>query len=229
MKSMTGVTVFILTVFCGCRDDQTTRSPSHEADQRSQSSSPPAGNDELMNTQKKKPSSEIPKRKEVAILGGGCFWCTEAVFEKIKGVKDVVSGYAGGTIKNPTYKQICTGETGHAEVVKIVFDPTVIPYEKILSIFADCHDPTTLNRQGADEGTQYRSTIMHINDDQKERALAWKKDLTDKFVDPVVTEIVEAPIFYVAEEYHQDFYKKNPNQGYCSFVIRPKLKKLKLE
>jgi peptide-methionine (S)-S-oxide reductase len=144
-------------------------------------------------------------------------------------VKDVVSGYAGGTIKNPTYKQICTGETGHAEVVKIVFDPTVIPYEKILSIFADCHDPTTLNRQGADEGTQYRSTIMHINDDQKERALAWKKDLTDKFVDPVVTEIVEAPIFYVAEEYHQDFYKKNPNQGYCSFVIRPKLKKLKLE
>ena len=150
-------------------------------------------------------------------------------FEKIEGVKDVVSGYAGGTIKNPTYKQICTGETGHAEVVKIVFDPTVIPYEKILSIFADCHDPTTLNRQGADEGTQYRSTIMHINDDQKEQALAWKKDLTDKFVDPVVTEIVEAPIFYVAEEYHQDFYKKNPNQGYCSFVIRPKLKKLKLE
>ena len=166
---------------------------------------------------------------ETSVLGGGCFWCTEAVFERIDGIKDVISGYAGGEPPNPTYKQICTGETGHAEVIKITFDPAVIKFTKILDIFGDCHDPTTLNRQGADTGTQYRSTIMYLSEQQKEQAHQWKEQLSQKFEDPVVTEIVPAPIFYIAEEYHQDYYKKNPNQGYCSFVIRPKLKKLNLE
>jgi peptide-methionine (S)-S-oxide reductase len=169
------------------------------------------------------------KLMETSVLGGGCFWCTEAVFERIDGIKDVTSGYAGGEPPNPTYKQICTGETGHAEVIKITFDPAVINFAKILDIFGDCHDPTTLNRQGADTGTQYRSTIMYLSEHQKEQAKQWKEQLSQKIEDPVVTEIVPAPIFYIAEEYHQDYYKKNPNQGYCSFVIRPKLKKLNLE
>ena len=184
---------------------------------------------EIMNNETKKSSGEVPKKEEVAIIGGGCFWCTEAVFEMFDGVKAVVSGYAGGATKNPTYKEICTGTTGHAEVIKIVYDPTVISFQKILSVFGECHDPTTLNRQGADVGTQYRSTIMYLSKKQRKLAVAWKKNLTDKFIDPVVTEIVEAPVFYPAEDYHQDYYKKNPNEGYCTFVIRPKLKKLNLE
>ena len=166
---------------------------------------------------------------ETAIIGGGCFWCTEAVFEKVDGVKEAISGYAGGKIPNPTYKQICTGLTGHAEVIKIIYDPKIISFEKILNIFGDAHDPTTLNRQGADVGTQYRSTIMYLNGSQKEIATKWKSSLSAKYVDPVVTEIVPAPTFYKAEEYHQDYYDRNPNQGYCNFVIRPKLKKLNLE
>ena len=184
---------------------------------------------EIMNNETKKSSGEVPKKEEVAIIGGGCFWCTEAVFEMFDGVKEVVSGYAGGATKNPTYKEICTGTTGHAEVIKIVYDPTVISFQKILSVFGECHDPTTLNRQGADVGTQYRSTIMYLSKKQRKLAVAWKKNLTEKFIDPVVTEIVEAPVFYPAEDYHQDYYKKNPNEGYCTFVIRPKLKKLNLE
>jgi len=169
------------------------------------------------------------KKTEIALIGGGCFWCTEAVFEKITGVVEVISGYAGGESSNPTYKEICTGKTGHAEVIKIIFDPEITSFAKILEVFGLAHDPTTLNRQGADVGTQYRSTIMYLSEKQKKIAIAWKKKLSDKFVDPVVTEIVPAPIFYPAEDYHQDYYKKNPNQGYCSFVIRPKLKKLGLE
>jgi peptide-methionine (S)-S-oxide reductase len=178
---------------------------------------------------KVKMTNEENKLFETSILGGGCFWCTEAVYEKIEGIKEVISGYSGGDIINPTYKQICTGTTGHAEVIKIIFDPSIISYSKILKIFGDCHNPTTLNRQGADEGTQYRSTIMYLSEDQKKLAQKWKDEMSQKFEDPIVTEIVPAPIFYTAEDYHQDYYRKNPNQGYCSFVIRPKLKKLNLE
>jgi len=166
---------------------------------------------------------------EFALVGGGCFWCTEAVFEKIEGILEVVSGYAGGSLANPTYKDICTGQSGHAEVIKIKFSADIISYAEILEIFGKAHDPTTLNRQGADVGTQYRSTVMYYNQDQEKIARSWKKNLSGQFVDPVVTEIVPAPTFYPAEEYHQDYYAKNPNQGYCSFVIRPKLKKLGLE
>ena len=171
----------------------------------------------------------MDNKLELATFGNGCFWCTEAVFEKVDGVKEAISGYAGGKVPNPTYKQICTGLTGHAEVIKIIYDPKVITFERILEIFGDAHDPTTLNRQGADVGTQYRSTIMYLNESQKEIATKWKSSLNAKLVDQVVTEIVPAPIFYNAEEYHQDYYDKNPNQGYCNFVIRPKLKKLNLE
>ena len=166
---------------------------------------------------------------EFALVGGGCFWCTEAVFEKLDGVIEVISGYAGGETNNPTYKEICTGKTGHAEVIRIKFDPRIISYSEILQIFGNAHDPTTLNRQGADVGTQYRSTVMFFNEEQKEIAHLWKEKLSKSLVDPVVTEIVPAPRFYPAEEYHQDYYFKNPDQGYCSFVIRPKLKKLGLE
>jgi len=166
---------------------------------------------------------------EFALVGGGCFWCTEAVFEKIEGVLDVVSGYAGGALLNPTYKDICTGQSGHAEVIQIKFSADIISYAEILEVFGKAHDPTTLNRQGADVGTQYRSTVMFYNENQEKIALHWKENLSNQFVDPVVTEIVPAPKFYPAEEYHQDYYAKNPNQGYCSFVIRPKLKKLGLE
>ena len=183
--------------------------------------------------------SEIPAPKEqnmtksssveFALVGGGCFWCTEAVFEKIEGILEVVSGYAGGSLANPTYKDICTGQSGHAEVIKIKFSADIISYAEILEIFGKAHDPTTLNRQGADVGTQYRSTIMYYDEDQEKIARSWKKNLSGQFVDPVVTEIVPAPKFYPAEEYHQDYYIKNPNQGYCSFVIRPKIKKLGLE
>ena len=174
-------------------------------------------------------TQESSEKGTEAILGGGCFWCTEAVFEKINGVTEIVSGYAGRKSQNPTYKEICTGKSGHAEVIRIIFDPAKISFAKILDIFGLCHDPTTLNRQGADVGTQYRSTIMYLSDEQKKIAQEWKKKLSNKFSDPVVTEIVKAPIFYQAEEYHQDYYRKNPNQGYCSYVIRPKLKKLNLE
>ena len=174
-------------------------------------------------------TNSLKEAQEVAILGGGCFWCTEAVFEKIGGVIDVVSGYAGGKSKNPTYKEICTGKSGHAEVIRITFNSKVLSYSKILEIFGKCHDTTTLNRQGADVGTQYRSTIMYLNETQKSIAEKWKQDFNKRLSSPVVTEIVKAPTFYVAEEYHQDYYARNPNQGYCSFVIRPKLKKLNLE
>jgi peptide-methionine (S)-S-oxide reductase len=186
-----------------------------------------ANNKSLVNSNQN--TQESLKNRTEAILGGGCFWCTEAVFEKINGVTEVVSGYAGGKSENPTYKEICTGKSGHAEVIRIIFDPAIISFAKILDIFGLCHDPTTLNRQGADVGTQYRSTIMYLSIEQKKIAEEWKKKLSNKFSDPVVTEIVKAPIFYQAEEYHQDYYRKNPNQGYCSYVIRPKLKKLNLE
>ena len=187
--------------------------------------------DEVMakETVEQKILNENNDSMEISIIGGGCFWCTEAVFERIEGIKEVISGYAGGEPPNPTYKEICTGKTGHAEVIKIIFDPSIVSFAKVLEIFGECHDPTTLNRQGADVGTQYRSTIMYLSDEQKTQSIQWKEKLAAKFEDPIVTEIVPAPIFYHAEEYHQDYYKKNPNQGYCSFVIRPKLKKLNLE
>ena len=166
-------------------------------------------------------------KTELATFGGGCFWCLEAVFERLDGVKSVTSGYAGGTKENPTYKEVCTGVTGHAEVIQIEFDPHKISYEKLLEVFWEAHDPTTMNRQGADAGTQYRSVILYHNDAQKQAAEKAKELAQWRFPRPIVTEIVPLTKFFKAEEYHQDYFRKNPNAPYCAVVISPKLEKLK--
>ena len=168
------------------------------------------------------------KNLQIATVGGGCFWCTEAVFEEVKGVEKVVSGYSGGNVPGkPTYREVCSGLTGHAEVVQITFDTDVISYEDILVMFMTTHDPTTLNRQGADRGTQYRSVIYYHNDHQREIAEVVTKEIAMYYENPIVTEISPLDIFYEAEEAHQDYYKNNQEQGYCSFVITPKLAKLR--
>lgn len=166
---------------------------------------------------------------ETATFGEGCFWCSEAIFGSLKGVISVESGYSGGTTKNPTYEEVCTGETGHAEVVQIKFDPTIISYKELLEVFWKTHDPTTLNRQGADVGTQYRSVIFYHSPEQKELAEKYKEELTKEqvFNKPVVTQIVPFTHFYKAENYHQDYFANHPNQGYCQFVIVPKLEKFR--
>ena len=164
---------------------------------------------------------------EIAVVGGGCFWCVEAVYQGQPGIKSVVSGYAAGKNPNPTYEEVCTGQSGHAEVVKISYDPSVISYDKILELFWDAHDPTTLNRQGADRGTQYRSIIIAQNQDQRALAENSKAEAQARFRDPIVTEIVDATEFFPAEGYHQDFTARNPNHPYVQAVIVPKLEKLK--
>lgn len=173
---------------------------------------------------------EVPAGAETATLGTGCFWCSEAVFRQLDGVHSATSGYMGGTVKNPTYEQISAGDSGHAEVVRVVFDPKKISYEKILAWFWDLHDPTTLNRQGNDVGTQYRSVIFYHSDAQQKTAEASKAAARANFKDPIVTEIAKAPEFYPAENYHQNYYSENKSKNpYCRFVIEPKLKKLKLD
>ena len=167
-----------------------------------------------------------PMKTETATLGGGCFWCVEAVYERLPGIISVVSGYAGGQTENPTYEQIGTGRTGHAEVVQIAYDPSKISYEKIIDLFWDAHDPTTLNRQGADVGTQYRSIILTASDDEARIAKESRDRAQNNFKSPIVTEIVPLTKFYSAEDYHQDFYRENPMHPYNLAVIRPKLKKL---
>ncbi len=165
---------------------------------------------------------------QVATVGGGCFWCTEAVFQEVKGVFKIVSGYSGGNAPGkPTYREVCSGLTGHAEVVQITFDSTVISYEDVLVIFMTTHDPTTLNRQGGDVGTQYRSVIYYHDEEQKQIAETVVSELKPYYEDPIVTEISSLDIFYEAEDYHQDYYRNNQTQGYCSFVITPKLQKLR--
>lgn len=165
----------------------------------------------------------------MATLGGGCFWCLEAVYKELQGVEQVVSGYAGGDVANPTYKQVCTGTTGHAEVVQLSYDPDVISYRELLEVFFTIHDPTTLNRQGADVGPQYRSAIFYHDEEQKEAAHDIIEELEEEnvFADPIVTEVSALDDFYRAEDYHQDYYEKNPNQGYCQVVIAPKLAKFR--
>lgn len=162
---------------------------------------------------------------EKALLGGGCFWCVEGVFSRVEGVHSALSGYAGGLRKNPSYEQVCTGVSGHAEVVEITYDPNVITYEEILDIFWEIHNPTTLNAQGADKGTQYRSVIYCYNDVQKEKALESINNTQKEWDDPIVTELSPAPEFYKAEAYHQNYYSEHPTQGYCAMVIAPKIEK----
>ena len=165
----------------------------------------------------------------VAVLGGGCFWCVEAVFERVEGVKEVVSGYAGGHKKNPTYQEVTSGNTGHAEVCRIHFDPDVITYDQILEVFWQAHDPTTLNRQGNDYGTQYRSAIYYKGKEQQLSAESAILDAKNMFDDPITTEVKPLDKFYKAEVYHQDYFRNNPNVPYCTFVIAPKINKLKKE
>lgn len=166
---------------------------------------------------------------EIATFGAGCFWCVEAVFQELKGVDTVISGYMGGKIANPTYKEVCSGLTGHAEVARIHFDPKMISYEELLEVFWLTHDPTTLNRQGADVGTQYRSVIFYHNAEQQALANKYKVDLdaSAAFSKPIVTEISKAEVFYVAEDYHQNYYRENGEEAYCRFVIQPKMEKFR--
>lgn len=170
-----------------------------------------------------------PQDKELVTLGGGCFWCIEAFFDELEGVEDAESGYSGGRVENPTYQQVCTGTTGHAEVVQITFDPKVISFREILEVFFTMHDPTTLNRQGADVGVQYRSVIFYRNEEQKSAVeqVIRKVQEAQVWESPIVTEIVPFTAFYKAEDYHQEYYKLNAGQGYCRVVIAPKMEKLR--
>jgi peptide-methionine (S)-S-oxide reductase len=168
-------------------------------------------------------------RSELATLGGGCFWCIEAVYRNLQGVESAVSGYAGGTMPDPNYEAVCDGGTGHAEVVQVTFDPDLLSYREVLEVFFTVHDPTTMNRQGADIGTQYRSVVFTHSKEQKRTALDLIAELEAEEVwdGPIVTEVLPAPTFYPAEDYHQDYYARNPSQGYCQAVIRPKLAKFR--
>ncbi len=173
---------------------------------------------------------ELTNRKmETATLGGGCFWCLEAVYTELKGVEKVVSGYAGGSVPNPSYRLVCTGTTGHAEVVQVTYDPQIVSYRELLDVFFTIHDPTTLNRQGADVGTQYRSAIFYHTSEQKAAAEAVKAEIEQAKIwhSPLVTEITPFKAFYPAEDYHQDYFKNNPEQGYCQVVIAPKVAKFR--
>lgn len=185
-------------------------------------SQPAAPSTPAMNT----PDAHAVNKTELADLGGGCFWCMEAVFERVPGVISVTSGFAGGTTENPTYRQVCTETTGHAEVTEVEFDPAKVSYAKILEVFWQAHDPTTLNRQGADVGTSYRSIILYRDEKQKLIAEKSKLEAQKSFSDPIVTEIAPLKKFYKAEDYHQQYYDNNSSQGYCQVVIAPKLHKL---
>ena len=178
-------------------------------------------------TENKNNMSEQNSTLETATFGSGCFWCTEAIFERVKGVESVVSGYSGGSVINPTYQEVCNGTTGHAECTQIKFDPAIVSYDELLEIFWKTHDPTTLNRQGNDVGTQYRSVIFYHNENQKQKAEYYKNKLNEENIwdKPIVTEITRFEKFYPAEDYHQEYYDNNPNQGYCAYVITPKVEK----
>jgi peptide-methionine (S)-S-oxide reductase len=181
-----------------------------------------------MNTKREQPPGNIDGL-ELATLGGGCFWCLEAVFEQLKGVKTVVSGYAGGRVANPSYREVCAGTTGHAEVVQLGFDPSVTSFREILEVFFTIHDPTTLNRQGADVGTQYRSVVLYHSSGQKavaERVIQ-EVDAAKVWPGPIVTEVAPISEFYRAEDYHQEYYRRNPGQSYCRVVIAPKVTKFR--
>ena len=183
-----------------------------------------------MNSHEMLPKTELncPDGLEVVVLGGGCFWCTEAVFLRLEGVKEVIPGYAGGIVEQPSYEAICTGRTGHAEVIQVIFDPTKINLSELLAVFWATHDPTTLNRQGGDTGPQYRSAIFYLSDTQEKLAseMMEKLNQSKEFSDPIVTEITAFSNFYPAEKYHQNYYVRNEGQPYCQYVVRPKVEKL---
>lgn len=201
------ITIFSLFSFIGCNQakNQTTEK----------------------DTSKKVKRSNMNTHLEVATFGGGCYWCIEAVFQRLEGVEKVESGFSGGQVKNPTYKEVCTGTTGHAEVIQITFDTTKTSFEEILKVFFTMHDPTTLNRQGNDIGTQYRSAVFYHNDEQKKAAeeIISALNTSKAYPNPIVTEVSKLDVFYKAEDYHQNYYNENSGEGYCKFVIQPKIEK----
>ncbi len=213
---MNTLSVFALSflLFGACSSQPVQKRP-EQHQQPMQPSSSPVSNE------------AAPSSVEVATLGGGCFWCLEAVYQEMKGVLRVESGYAGGHVANPTYKEVCTGTTGHAEVVQITYDPSIVSYADLLEVFFTIHDPTTLNRQGNDVGTQYRSAIFYHDPEQKKIAEAAKKAAAQLWPKPIVTEIVPLDRFYKAEDYHQNYYRNNPTQPYCIYVVGPKVDKFR--
>ncbi len=186
-------------------------------------------NMEAKNNDKTLENTNNTNTTDTITLGAGCFWCVEAIFDQLKGVEKVISGYAGGEIKNPSYKEVCTGRTGHAEVCQVIYNPEIISTEELLEVFWQTHDPTTLNKQGGDVGTQYRSAIFYHNDNQKQIAETYKQqlDTSNIFANPIVTEITAFTNFYPAEDYHQDYFELNGEQPYCSAIIKPKVEKFK--
>lgn len=188
-----------------------------------------AGNHQIQEIKTMSENIEPGRKTDTATFGNGCFWCTEAIFQDLKGVLKVTSGYSGGKIKNPTYKEVCSGLTGHAECLQIIYDPSVISFEELLEVFWKTHDPTTLNRQGNDVGTQYRSIIFYHDEMQKQLAEHYKKELeaAKVFDKPIVTEITAFDVFYPAENYHQEYYNLNGQEPYCQYVIRPKVEKFR--
>ena len=206
MKSIFTILSFLLMVGCNQAQDHATQKS---------------------NKQTKKEDKPMNVNYEVATLGGGCYWCMEAVFQRLDGVIKVESGFSGGQVKNPTYREVCTGTTGHAEVIHITFDPSKVPFSEILKVFFTMHDPTTLNQQGNDVGTQYRSAVFYHNDAQKKTAeeIIAELNKTHAYPSPVVTEVTKFDAFYKAEDYHQDYYNNNKSQPYCAYVIQPKVEK----
>lgn len=202
------ITIFSLFTFVGCNPAQTQSK-------------------EVKNNSPKKEKKSMNTNTEIATFGGGCYWCIEAVFQRLEGVEKVASGFSGGQVKNPTYREVCTGATGHAEVIQITFDTTKISFEEILKVFFTMHDPTTLNRQGNDVGTQYRSAVFYHNDAQKKAAeeIIVELNKTKAYPSPIVTEVTKFDVFYQAEDYHQNYYNDNSEEGYCKYVIQPKIEK----
>jgi methionine-S-sulfoxide reductase len=215
LRNFAGLALALLVAGC-----DSTQPPFMESRAMAEDASTPAGAD-----------AHDTVNLEKATFGSGCFWCTEAVFQQLRGVKSVVSGYSGGSVENPTYEEVCAGRTGHAEVIQVTYDPEQISYDDLLKVFWQTHDPTTLNRQGHDVGTQYRSAVFYHDDEQRRVAEQYKKQLaaSNVFGKPIVTEIEPLRNFYSAENYHQNYYRSNPRQQYCEFVIRPKVEKFNKE
>ncbi len=230
LQTLSHVLLLALWTACGCTKQQavpeSTETPSVAAPVAA--TQDPIAEDPVT-TPQETPATDAAPVTETITLGAGCFWCIEAVLEQVEGISDVVSGYMGGAVINPTYEQICTGTTGHAEVVQVHFDPSRIDRDLLLDWFWQAHDPTTLNRQGNDIGPQYRSAIFYHSEDQRLAAETSRDRAQAKFTSPIVTEISPASTFYAAEEYHQDYYRGNKQQGYCRFIIAPKLEKLGLQ
>ena len=222
-------TLFLYLTLCACSVSGGVETNVEQSDQKDSAADDGAGAQSGARAPEEIPEEGVGTGLETATLGAGCFWCVEAVLEQLDGIVDVRSGYMGGPVENPTYRAVCSGETGHAEVVQVDFDPGVMPYADLLSWFWRLHDPTTLNRQGADEGTQYRSAIYFHSEAQRVAATASLASAQGGFGAPIVTEITAAEAFYPAEDYHQDYYRGNKRQGYCRMVIAPKLEKLNLD